>query len=73
MTVPPADPPVPNSRDEFLNECWRLCVAAEKAKRLIDPTWLLVLIQELQHARRVASLSQHQLVTLRSQCRCPIA
>ena len=72
MMALPMDPPVPNSRDEFINECWRQCVAAEKAKRLIDPTWLLVLIQELQHARRVALLSQYQLVTLRSQCKCQI-
>ena len=73
MMVPPMDPPVPSSRDEFLNECWRQCVAAEKQRRLIDPSWMLVLIQELQHARRVALMAQFQLVSLRSVYKCPIA
>ena len=71
------DQPIPHSRDEFLNECWRQAVAAEKQNQMIDPSWVLVLSQELQHATRVALLAQDQLVELqkwlRENCRCKIA
>ena len=52
-------------QDESLQAMWTQAIEAERQRKLVDPTWVLLLITELGIATNIALESQKQLVALR--------